>query len=168
MSPSASWAKWVMPMVARSPSARAHSCSFVYLRSSGYILVPPVGHRGAAGAGPLVAKHSRAHLARSVPRPVSDRSGLGAGSRLGGLLGAGAAADDPDPGAVVGDEAVAPDDRAALGDRPEDGDVEPGRPGLLHDLLALGQARVVLVPGRWGAVVAGAGGAGGHLVASRG
>src|SRR4029450_14110339 len=45
------------------------------------------------------------------------------------------------------------------------GPVEAGGPGLLHDLLALGQGRVVLVPGRRGAAVAGARGAGGPLVA---
>src|SRR5918992_2303220 len=58
-----------MPTVARSPSARAHSCSFVYLRLSGYILVPSRGGHSwtPAGAGPLVAKHSRAHLARLAP-----------------------------------------------------------------------------------------------------
>src|SRR2546423_11001297 len=37
-SPSCSCAKWVMPIVATSPSARTHSCSFEYLRSSGTVL----------------------------------------------------------------------------------------------------------------------------------
>src|SRR6266566_2552976 len=37
-SPSCSWAKCVMPIVATSPSARTHSCSLEYLRSSGTVL----------------------------------------------------------------------------------------------------------------------------------
>src|SRR5712691_4346209 len=39
-SPSCSWAKCVMPMVATSPSARTHSCSLEYLRSLGTVLTP--------------------------------------------------------------------------------------------------------------------------------
>src|SRR5215207_10482408 len=96
-------------------------------------------------------------------RPAAGPSGPGGGCRLGWLLGAGAAAHDPDPGAVVGDEAVAADDLATLGDRARDGDVEPAGAGLLDDLLALGQGGVVLVAGRRGAEVAGGRGAGGHL-----
>src|SRR2546423_7097121 len=37
-SPSCSCAKCVMPIVATSPSARTHSCSLEYLRSSGTVL----------------------------------------------------------------------------------------------------------------------------------
>src|SRR5829696_2279382 len=156
-----------MPMVALSPSARAHSCSFVYLRSSGYILVPPEvvteARLGRRAAGSQAQPCPPCQM--GAPAGPARRLGGGAGSRLGGVLLAGAAAHDPDPRAVVGDEAVAPDDRAALGDRPRHGDVEPRRPGLLHDLLALGQGRVVLELRRRGTEVAGAGGAGGHLVA---
>src|SRR5439155_4540889 len=39
-SPSCSCAKCVMPMVTTSPSARTHSCSLEYLRSSGTALTP--------------------------------------------------------------------------------------------------------------------------------
>src|SRR4029453_13777705 len=155
-----------MPMVARSPSARAHSCSLVYLRSSGYILVPPeVVPAGRLGAG--AGSQAQPWRPRQSDRSAG-RSGPGGGARLGRLLGAGAAAHDPDPGAVVGDEAVATDDRAALGHRARGGDVEPAGAGLLDDLLALGQGGVVLVAGRRGAEVAGLRGAGGHLVAPGG
>src|SRR6476661_4604561 len=40
MSPSASWAKWVIPTrtePSASPGRRSHSCSDVYSRSSGYM-----------------------------------------------------------------------------------------------------------------------------------
>src|SRR6185436_1873194 len=46
MSPSASWAKWVMPIridPSDSPGLRTHSCSVVYFKSSGYNSSPPVG-----------------------------------------------------------------------------------------------------------------------------
>src|SRR5258707_1792039 len=42
-SPSCSCAKCVMPIVATSPSARTHSCSFEYLRSSGTVLTRASG-----------------------------------------------------------------------------------------------------------------------------
>src|SRR6266545_2908980 len=166
-----------MPTVARSPSARAHSCSRVYLRSSGYIgSLPRCGGVAAhparrssmarlTGARAPVAKHSRAHGATTAP---TGRSGRAAGClRRAGVRLPGAAAHHPRPRAVDGDELVAADRLTVPGDRSGDGDVEPGGARLLDHLLALRQGGVVLVPGRRVAEVAGRRGGERHLVAPR-
>src|SRR5436190_14273332 len=83
-SPSASWAKSVIPTRMRpSPSSRAHSCSFVYLSSSGYSTdAPPATSRHAPfdrldlgdrqcshiGGGRHVAHHA------ARPQPLDGRS----------------------------------------------------------------------------------------------
>ena len=64
MSPSASWAKWVMPTRTEpsvSPGVRTHSCSVVYFRSSGYTGTPHVP-RSASWSGrtyPLIGRFGR-------------------------------------------------------------------------------------------------------------
>src|SRR5438874_4688296 len=75
-SPSCSCAKCVMPIVATSPSARTHSCSLEYLRSSGTVLMsasPPFAwNLFLAGASPLPPRVS---LLPPVKRCLDYRSG---------------------------------------------------------------------------------------------
>src|SRR2546426_10129964 len=56
-SPSCSCAKCVMPIVATSPSARTHSCSLEYLRSSGTVLtlLSPCCTSGSLRSPPAVS-----------------------------------------------------------------------------------------------------------------
>src|SRR6266508_105578 len=145
MSPSASWAWWVIPTVARSPSTRIHSCSLVYFRSSGYMstlscLPRPVATSGRMPGSltrppgePPTLRRSQAQLSPScqgcpqlchgLAGPPDRPSGARArGRRADGLLRA--PADHPAPRGVVGDERVLAHDPAVLGDGTVDGDVE--------------------------------------------
>src|SRR5680860_786940 len=53
-SPRESWAYWVIPTVSRPPSARIHSCSSVYFRSSGFTVA-------LLTSTPVSYTHLRAH-----------------------------------------------------------------------------------------------------------
>src|SRR5690349_6515658 len=85
MSPSASWAKWVIPIrtePSASPGVRTHSCSAVYFRSSGYtaLLGRQYGRRYGRRHGVLPGR---------LPGPCRRTKGRRGSVRLGELQGAG-------------------------------------------------------------------------------
>src|SRR5258706_10414034 len=68
-SPSCSCAKWVMPMVAVSPSRRTHSCSFESRRSCGTVMFVALA---SSALTPLIERRLH-YRSRNVPLPNADR-----------------------------------------------------------------------------------------------